>query len=575
MKKYKYPAIKLAVIYFVIGGLWILISDQIVSLSLPESKPLLNINIFKGLLFVVFTAAILYLIASNYLEKLHVENLKKKTTEKELSLSESKYRNLFENNPQPMWVYELDSLKFTDVNNIAIRKYGYSREEFLSMTIKDIRPEEDIEKLEQHITDIREKNITNGDSLIWQHKLKNNTIIYVKTLAHDISINNKQCRIILASDVTEIVKKENALRQSEIKYRNIFENIVDVYFETTIGGKIVELSPSIRILSHGQYKKEDLIGKQIASMYYDQTERTRYIRQLIKYKRVDDYEIKLVNKDGRIIYCSLTAKLINEDGVQRIVGSMRDISVRVNYEEDIIKAKEEAERANKLKTEFLAQMSHEIRTPLNIILNSNQLIKEELGEEKIKELEDLFLIQHSSGKRIIRTIDSILNMSDLQLGSYEPKFEKLDICSDVIEQMVKEYRVLAKEKNLQLRLEQNAEKPFIYADHYGTTQILSNLIDNAIKYTKEGEVVITVYDAGNTVNVDVIDSGMGISEDYIPHLFEAFTQENQGYSRTFEGNGLGLALVKKFCEINNASINVDSKLGEGSKFTVRFEKPTD
>lgn len=707
MIKYKYPAIKLAVIYFIIGGLWILLSDQVVSLFHPESRPVFGINILKGLFFVIITSTVLYYIASNYLQKLQSESIDREITKKELSRSESlffnvtntspvaittldlqgqisyankfaedllqlsksslenktynspdwritdldgskfpseklpfyvvlktqkpiynvqhaivlsdntqiflsinaspllsddnktligvvavmrditqkvrmenelrssenKYRILFEDNPQPMWVYNLESLKFTDVNKAAIAKYGYSRDEFLSMTIKEIRPSEDVEKLEQYVNEVKSKGISRKGPFIWRHKLKNNNIIHVKILSHKIVLDNRECRIVLASDVTEVVKNENALKRSERRYRKIFENIIDVYFETTIGGKIVELSPSIRILSYGQYKREDLIGKLITSMYYDESERTSYIKKLIKYNRVDDYEVRLVNKDGRIIYCSLTAKLIDEDGDQRIVGSMRDISVRVRYEEDLIKAKEEAEKSNKLKSEFLAQMSHEIRTPLNIVLNSSQMIRGELEDKVDKEISEIFTIQKSAGKRIVRTIDSILNMSELQIGSYEPTFSKTDLMNSILSGLIDEYRFIAQEKNLGLNLNCNVTNPIIYADTYSVSQIFSNLIDNAIKYTNEGKVSVNIDEGNDNIFVMVQDTGKGISEEFLPHIFESFRQEQQGYTRKYEGNGLGLAIVSKFCEINNAQIKVDSEVGKGSTFTVEFKKP--
>ena len=117
----------------------------------------------------------------------------------------------------------------------------------------------------------------------------------------------------------------------------------------------------------------------------------------------------------------------------------------------------------------------------------------------------------------------------------------------------------------------SAENDLILADDYTVTQIFSNLIDNAIKYTPSGLVEISVYNIGNELIAEVKDTGIGISEEYGKNLFMPFTQEEQGYTRKYEGNGLGLALVKKYCDLNNCNISVESKKNAGSIFTVCFK----
>ncbi|MDZ7765731.1 MAG: PAS domain-containing protein [Melioribacteraceae bacterium] len=179
---------------------------------------------------------------------------------------------LFEDNPRPMWVYDLTTLKFIDVNKEATIKYGYTRDEFLSMTIKDIRPQEEIKKLENYL-DQRNKDVTHYDSQIWLHKLKDGAEIFVKILSHKIDLEERPCRLVISEDVSELVKKEKALKESEERYKRIFENILDVYYETTIEGTILEISPSIEILSSGQYTRDELIGKSIVGLYYDTMER--------------------------------------------------------------------------------------------------------------------------------------------------------------------------------------------------------------------------------------------------------------------------------------------------------------
>jgi len=702
----KNPALRVSAIYFLVGSLWIIISDQAVNYIYQVESNVLNLNIIKGLGFVLATSLVLYVLLKRYLTKVESEIVNRKAVENELSrsedlfynltntspvgialldpqgnvkflnkrseelfnitsadtklkiseqsrfeiqnmdgtkmpfedlpfkkvletkksvfdvrcsikisddsrkyisvnasplidkkddsllgvivvirditksveieeelkLSERKYRLLFENNPQPMWVFENNTLRFMDVNNAAVEKYGYSKEEFLRMTIRDIRPDEEVEILEDFIAANPDVERPSTESMIWKHKLKDGKIIFVKILSHGIELEGKDARLILVNDVTEVFQKEQELRESEKRFRRIFEQIVDVYFETSLTGEIKEVSPSIKNFSKGIYSREDMLGQSLLNFYYDFSERDKFIQKLMQDGSVDDYEVRLKNKDNSIIYCSVSAKLIDENGDKKIVGGMRDISFRKMYEKELLAAKEAAEKADQLKSEFLAQMSHEVRTPLNIIVNSNQFIFDELSDDQKNSMEDIFHILKSSQQRITRTIDSVLNMSDLQLGTYRPNFQKVDLVKEILVRLESEFSISAKAKKINLILNAEKNNAVVTADRYAVYQILSHLIDNAIKYTDEGKVEIRLIDTGQSTVVEVNDTGIGIGKDFIPKLFEPFSQEQHGYSRKYEGTGLGLALVKKFCEINNADIEVKSEIDKGTTFSVIFKK---
>ena len=235
-------------------------------------------------------------------------------------------------------------------------------------------------------------------------------------------------------------------------------------------------------------------------------------------------------------------------------------------------SKEKAEAAVRLKTEFLAQMSHEIRTPINSILSYTQLLQEETFENVPKELQFSFDMINSGGRRLIRTVDLILNMSELQTGTYETIIEELNIV-EILEQLVGEFQTAAKSKDLDLMMLNRLEEPEnrFSGDYYTITQIFANLIDNAIKYTSDGSIEVVAYKTiEGKIAVDVQDTGIGISQKFQKALFDPFTQEEQGYTRKFDGNGLGMALVKEYCRLNNAQISVESVKGQGSTFTVSF-----
>lgn len=252
------------------------------------------------------------------------------------------------------------------------------------------------------------------------------------------------------------------------------------------------------------------------------------------------------------------------------VAVARDITERLKIQEALIKAKEEAEKADKLKSEFLAQMSHEIRTPTNTILSFSSLLKEELVDTVQGDLLSGFKMIDHAGKRLVRTIDLILNMSEVQTGTYDYRPKKFDIYKDCLLPIYLTYKFAAEEKGIGLLISCKTEDSEILADEYTVNQIFYNLVDNAVKYTPSGGVSIIIERNGQKLSVIVKDTGVGISKKYIPMLFRLFSQEEQGYTRKFEGNGLGLALVKKFCELNKAELNVKSRKNFGSTFTVTF-----
>lgn len=240
---------------------------------------------------------------------------------------------------------------------------------------------------------------------------------------------------------------------------------------------------------------------------------------------------------------------------------------------ELQRAKEMAENSSRLKSEFLSQISHEIRTPLNTILSFASLIRYELEELLSDDLKESFRFINNGGKRLIRTIDLILNMSELKTGNYELQPSVIDLHRDILHNLHLEFTCMAESKDLSFTLKNTACDTILEADGYTLTQIFSNLIDNAIKFTDSGSVDIRIYNQPDgRLSVEVKDTGIGISEDYRAKLYTPFSQEETGYRRRYEGNGLGLSLVKKCCDLNCAVISVETEKGKGSCFTVTFEK---
>ncbi|KAB2846582.1 MAG: GAF domain-containing protein [Melioribacteraceae bacterium] len=236
-----------------------------------------------------------------------------------------------------------------------------------------------------------------------------------------------------------------------------------------------------------------------------------------------------------------------------------------------IERAENADRSDKLKSEFLAQMSHEIRTPINSILGFTSILKQEFEDKLTDDLKTTFNVISNAGLRIIRTIDLILNMSELQTGIYQYEAAEFDVHADVLIPLHEEFLRRAKQKNIKMNINNECGSAIVKADRYSVEQIFNNLLDNAVKYTEKGSIEINFKrNVNSALVVEVRDTGIGISTNYMPKIFEPFTQEDQGYTRKYEGNGLGLAVVKKYCDLNNIAIQIESRKGIGSKFTITF-----
>lgn len=381
--------------------------------------------------------------------------------------------------------------------------------------------------------------------------------------------------IITGKDVTDKRTIEKKFLTNIKRYNTLIENLpMGIYRSTPLGELLMANAFLIKMLGYSSFAELEKVD--INSSYVQQRTREIFKELVDKYGEAKGFEFEIKKKDGEILFVRDTARAIYDENGKVIYyeGVLEDISDKKRYENEIICAKENLEKADKLKTCFMAHLSHEIRTPVNSILTFVSLLKEEFEASLTDELQDSFSIIGNSADRLIRTIDLIMNISSLQTGNFDTRHEWLDIENDIINDVLRDYELKAKYKGIKLVFTSKAVKKKIYADRYSTSQIFCNLIDNAVKYTpKNGEIEIRLYNNEEKILVDIIDSGVGISNEYLPNLFTPFTQEEMGYTRKFDGNGLGLAIAKKYAELNNAMINVKSLKGQGSNFTVIFENP--
>jgi signal transduction histidine kinase len=259
------------------------------------------------------------------------------------------------------------------------------------------------------------------------------------------------------------------------------------------------------------------------------------------------------------------------EDAQRTAEKLRESEERSRLlVEEAKEARDAALEASRLKSAFVANVTHEIHTPLNIILGYADLMAERLTELCDPRANDYAEPVRRAGKRLLDTVASILEISKIESGAYRIDSKPI-VLGEFIERLLGEFRILAAKKSLALNAEIDEPRAVVTFDEGCLSNVLTNLLQNAIKFTERGEVAVRLWrDARAALCLEVRDTGVGIDANYLPHVFEAFSQENPGLTRRFQGVGLGLSLVRKYLELNGAEIAVASEKNRGSTFTIRF-----
>lgn len=241
---------------------------------------------------------------------------------------------------------------------------------------------------------------------------------------------------------------------------------------------------------------------------------------------------------------------------------------RERIDNKLISARDQAEEASRIKTAFLANMSHEIRTPLTSILGFASLLADEVTDENL--LDFVQLIQQS-GQRLMDTLNSVLDLAQLEARGVVFNFGLFNV-TDQVREILRLVKPLADEKKITLSLESNDPTAMVRVDQACIHRILMNLIGNAIKFTYQGGVKAIIHATGTKVDISIADSGIGISKDFLPQIFDEFSQESSGLTRSHEGSGLGLTITKRLSELMGADISAKSEPGKGSVFTLSVDR---
>jgi PAS domain S-box-containing protein len=374
-------------------------------------------------------------------------------------------------------------------------------------------------------------------------------------------------------DVTEQRLAERQLDESQRNLEALVENTGDSIWSVDRHHRLITLNSAFALALEARTGKEPEVGQLPADVFpegdaawyeevYDRTLRgERHIAL-----RTDDV-------DGQLRYFELYANPIQAlDGVSGAVFFGKDVTERVRAQEAVAVAKEEAEAANKAKSDFLANMSHELRTPLNSVIGfTNILLKNKGGQFSDKDLGFLQRVL-SNGKHLLALINEVLDLAKVEAGRMELIIEKVDLGALVVETVQQlEGQAKTKEGHVRLLADVPPEVALVDTDSAKLKQVIINLVGNALKFTHEGSVTVRLDlapDGKTPVAIAVVDTGIGIPEDRLDAIFEAFQQAEAGTSRKYGGTGLGLALSRSICLLMGYDLMVESALGKGSIFKI-------
>ena len=372
----------------------------------------------------------------------------------------------------------------------------------------------------------------------------------------------------LARDIT-------AQRESETRFTELFETLQEGVYFCDPDGKLLDVNPAmVRMLGYAH--RDELVGQNIGKLYFSAPEnpfpervQTRNSSQLMR-------EITLRRKDSGPVICIDNSNAIC-DASGRLIrhqGTLVDITVRKRSEGELQQAKEAAEAANQAKSAFLAHMSHEIRTPMNAVIGMTELA---LDTELTRDQREYLTMVRDSAGSLLTLINDILDFSKIEAGKLELDSTDFSLRKG-IQEMARILGVRARQKGLELAIEIPDDVPdALLGDPSRLRQILSNLVDNAIKFTEHGSVALKIEkesqsDGEVCLHFSVADSGIGIPRDKQLLIFEAFAQADASTTRKYGGTGLGLSISARLVRMMSGKIWVESETNGGSvfHFTARF-----
>lgn len=546
--------------------------------------------------------------------------LEQEKMEMEMTWINENFRSLFNNSPDGIYVYDYFGF-ILDVNEVACTLNGLSKEQMLKKHVSELIPQEMAEQVSLDFKKWTTGELTFIESVLKTHndkiypvEIRGTRMLYFDTPAvvlhvRDISrrknaeiqlkkrlefiqfisqissdfikidINNIEDSVNKALEfVCHFTENERAyvflINDSETRLV-LTNEYCDPDYKPHIGFldsiNVEDFPDFIRTLKNG----ENIIAHFDEIPDEAENEKMRQILELLQIKSfinipliVGEYFLGYIGFDATTKKTNWDNNTINAFMLTGQIIS--NILVRKKTENEIIEAKNKAEQSDKLKTAFLGQISHEMRTPLNSIIGFADLLMKELTKDELKEMTEFIM---KSGNRLLNTFNLIIDLSEIEANVMKANLEAIDL-RNYISRMFPLFMRRALDKNLEFEYRDRKGKIEILADDSLLEKIINNLVDNALKYTMQGKILLDVFieEVSNKqmAVMSIKDTGIGIPKEKIEQIFSNFRQASEGYNREFEGAGLGLSVTRGLVQLMDGEISVESEPNKGSEFKVKF-----
>lgn len=488
----------------------------------------------------------------------------KRQAEAALRESEERYRRLFEATPVPMWIYDLETLMFVSVNDATVRNYGYSREELLNMSTLDIRPEEDRERLKQVIASYRSGQPHRND--IWRHRRKDGSILFVEVFAHTVTLRGRVGVLVVPFDLTDKLRAEQALRESETRYRELFENAAGGVYRSTPEGRFIAVNPALaRML--GFESPADMMtryGDRLdTDLYVKPGRRAEFVAQMVAIDTLTNFESEVRGGDGRSRWISESVRAVRDTAGRLLYyeGFVTDMTPRRQLEQEL-------QRASKLEAVGILAggIAHDFNNILTVVLGNITL-----AEMDTEAHGPLAALLREAKRATLRARDLTQQLLTFAKGG-DPVRAAVNLA-----ELVRESAGFALH-GAKARAEYDLPADLwpADADKGQLGQVIQNLVINSVQAMPEGGIVrigatncrLDVgpgpggLPAGRYVMITVSDTGVGIAPEHLVKIFDPYFTTKQ------QGSGLGLATVYSIIRKHQGHIEVQSQLGTGATFRL-------
>ncbi len=359
---------------------------------------------------------------------------------------------------------------------------------------------------------------------------------------------------------------DQRVRDQQFYTRSLIESNIDALMTTDPRGIITDVNKQMEALTGST--RDELIGAPFKDYFTDPDRAEAGIKRVLGEGKVTDYELTALARDGKETVVSYNATIFHDRDrqLQGVFASARDVTERKRYEQSL-------QQANRAKSIFLANMSHELRTPLNAIMGYSEMLQEEAIERKLDDFTADLAKIGGAGKHLLSLINDILDLSKIEAGKMELYLETFSVPELIAEVVATIVPLVAANANT-LHVNCPPDLGTMHADITKTRQSLFNLLSNAAKFTKEGNISLDIYresmDGSDWVCFRVADTGIGMTPEQIVKLFQTFSQADTSTTRKFGGSGLGLALTRRFSQLMGGDVTVSSVPGESSTFTIKL-----